>query len=217
MSRKLIYAILFVVALGAMAVQAQDMEWIRAAYWDGRYGTAWGGGGETTRDALQAAGYEILDADQLKTWMDARIADKELSVVVFCRDVVPDTVVESQSASCTLRKYLNAGGKIVWYADIPFYYWGHVDGNSDTWGDAGAPAVLGFDTASAPRDSGQTATLTPAGIKWGLTQTWTSQRPLSPSVTTNVTILATDASGNAAAWAKHYVTQTDRLSEPWQE
>ncbi len=205
MRRKLIYSILFVVALGTVAVQAQNVEWIRAAYWDGRYPTAWAGGGEATRDALQAAGYEILDADQLKTWMTARISDKKFSVVVFCRDVVPDTVVETQSATCTLRKYLNAGGKIVWYADIPFYYWGHADGNMDTWGDAGAPAVLGFNTSSAPRDSGQTATLTPAGITWGLTETWTSQRPLAPSVTTNVTILATDASGNAPAWAKHYV------------
>ncbi len=207
MGRRLIYSIVFVIALGAMAVQAQDMEWIRAAYWDGRYPTAWAGGGEATRDALQAAGYEILDADQLKTWMTARISDKKFSVVVFCRDVVPDTVVETQSATCTLRKYLDAGGKIVWYADIPFYYWGHADGNMDTWGDGGAPAVLGFNTSSAPRDSGQTATFTPAGITWGLTDTWTSQRPLAPSVTTNVTILATDNNRNAPAWAKHYVAK----------
>ena len=66
------------------------------------------------RDHFEAAGYEILDADQLKTWMDARIADQTTSVVVFCKDVVPDTVAEENSADCTLRKYLDAGGKIEW-------------------------------------------------------------------------------------------------------
>jgi len=206
MCKRLMYPILFLLTFGLAQVHAQEIQWIKAAYWDARYPTAWGGGGDATRDALRAAGYEILDADQLKTWMNARIADKKYSVVVFCRDVVPDTVVESQSATCTLRKYLNAGGKIVWYADIPFYYWGHATGVSDTWGDAGAPAVLGFNTSSAPRDSGSTATITPMGAKWGLTATWTSQRPLAPSVTTSVTILARDNNGNAPAWVKHYVT-----------
>jgi hypothetical protein len=124
--------------------------------------------------------------------------------VVFCQDVVPDTVVESQSSSCTLRKYLDSGGKIVWYGDIPFYYWGHSNGAMDTWGDAGAPAVLGFNTSSATRDTNQAPRITAAGAKWGLTSTWTSQRPLMVSVTTNVTVLALDGNGAAPAWVKHY-------------
>ena len=63
------------------------ISWNRAAYWDGRYPSCWAGGGETVRDVLEYSGYEILDADQLKTWMDARIADGTPSVVVFCRDI----------------------------------------------------------------------------------------------------------------------------------
>ena len=203
MWKRLIYLILFVALLGLGEVQAQD--WDRAAYWDGSYPSGWAGGGEATRDALAAAGYTILDAGELKTWMDARIADKKLSVVVFCRDVVPDTVCETMSATCTLRKYLDAGGKIVWYSDIPMYYVGYADGTTTTWADAGAPAILGFDTSSAPRDSGNTVTITGAGASWGLTQTWTSQRPAAAGITTNLTVLATDAAGNAPAWVKHYV------------
>jgi hypothetical protein len=205
MYKKLSYLILFTVLFGVVEAQAAEFEWMRAAYADTRYASAWAGNGNATRDALVAAGYTSLNADELKTWMTARIADKKLSVVVFCQDVVPDTVVESQSATCTLRKYLNAGGKIVWYADIPFYYWGHINSVNDTWGDAGAPAVLGFNTSSATRDTGQAPTFTPAGIKWGLTQSWGSQRPLAPNVTTNVTILALDGNGAAPAWVKHYV------------
>ena len=206
MCGKLSYLVLFTILFGVVEAQAAELQWIRAAYCDTRYPAAWSGVGTATRDALVAAGYTALNADELKTWMTARIADKKLSVVVFCQDVVPDTVVETQSAGCTLRKYLDAGGKIVWYSDIPFYYWGHATGVSDTWGDGGAPAVLGFNTSSAPRDTGSTSTFTQAGINWGLTQPWTTQRALVPSVTTNVTVLATDGNGNACAWAKHYVT-----------
>ncbi len=106
----------------------------RAAYWDSRYRTNWASGADSNavRDGLSAAGYTILNADQLKTWMNARIADKKLSVVVFCRDNAPDTVVETVDANCTLRKYLDAGGKIVLYADIPFWDIAHADGTGIT-------------------------------------------------------------------------------------
>ena len=205
MCRKVLCLIVLVCVLGPVEAWAQDIEWIRAAYWDGRYPTAWGGGGEATRDALEAAGYEVLDADQLKAWMDARIADKELSVVVFCRDVVPDTVAETQSATCTMRRYLDAGGKIVWYSDWPFYYQGSADGNMVTWSGAGATSVLGFNASTGPNDSYNVVAITPMGIKWGLTEPWESRRPTSPTVTPNLTVLATDDAGNAAAWAKHFV------------
>jgi hypothetical protein len=186
--------------------QVQDWEY-RAAYWDSRYRTNWATDANsiTVRDGLVAAGYTILDADQLKTWMNARIADKKLSVVVFCRDNAPDTVVESVDATCTLRRYLDAGGKIVFYADIPFYDIAHADGTWDNPADAGAPAILGFNTSSAPRDTYDTVTITGAGASWGLAQTWSSQRPAAAGITTNLTVLATDAAGNAPAWVKHYL------------
>jgi len=114
MCKKLIYLTLFTLVLGVSEVQAVGDNWDRAAYWDGQYPSAWGGGGEAIRDGLEAAGYTVLDADELKTWMDGHIADKALSVVVFCRDVGPDTVAETMSDTCTLRRYLDAGGKIVW-------------------------------------------------------------------------------------------------------
>jgi hypothetical protein len=200
MCRKMIFIVLFVSALGG--VQAQ--EWDRAAYWDDRYPSAWAGTDTSIRDGLEAAGYTILDADELKTWMDAHIADQALSVVVFCKDAAPETVAESMSSNCTLRRYLDAGGKIVWYSDIPFYYLGHPDGTTTTWGDSGAPAVLGFNTAGATRDTYNEVVITEAGYTWGLTETWQSRRPAAQSAT-DFTILATDSTGSAAAWVKHYV------------
>ncbi|HUU18663.1 MAG TPA: hypothetical protein VMW72_16055 [Sedimentisphaerales bacterium] len=203
MAKQIIYALLFVLVIGLAQGQARGA--YLAAYWDGDYPTNWAGEPAPTdvRDALETAGYEILDAAQLKTWMDARIADGVSSVVVICPDIVPDTVVETNTADCTLRKYLDAGGKIVFYADIPFWNQGNQGGGMTNWGASGATGILGFNAASATWDSYNTVTITDEGAEWGLTETWGSQRPTSPD---NVDIvLATDDSGAAAAWVKHYV------------
>ncbi|MHC4753389.1 MAG: hypothetical protein ACYTFW_26440 [Planctomycetota bacterium] len=202
MCRKFIcLTIFFMLVLGLTAGQARGQ--MLAAYWDGNYGTAWAGDGSGTRDALAAAGYEILNAAELKVWMDARIAEGGASVVVFCRDSVPDTVAETMSDTCTLRRYLDSGGRIVWYSDIPFYYMANPGNN--TWGDAGAPAILGFNTSSAPRSDTapyNAITITADGVEWGITESWGSQRAADPTLVD--VILATDSNGNAPAWVKFY-------------
>jgi hypothetical protein len=205
MTKKLSYLILLGVLLGAAAAQAADVQWIRACYYDTRYATGWAGDGTATKDALVVAGYTALNADELKTWMQDRIKDKKYSVVVFCQDMAPDTVCETQSNTCTLRKYLDAGGKIVWYSDIPFYYQAHATGVNDTWGDNGAVNVLTIGAVNL-WDSGNTVKITATGAKWGLTKTWSSARPIAAS-TANIEVLATDNAGNAAAWVKHFVAK----------
>jgi len=202
MSKKFIYLILFVLVLGLAQEQARGA--YRAAYWDGDYADHWIGAGDAAaaRDALELAGYEILDADQLKTWMDARIADGVTSVVVLCKDVAPETVAETNTADCTLRKYLDAGGKIVFYGDIPFYNQGNPGAVETNWGSGGSTGILGFNAAGATWDTGNIVTITDEGIEWGLTETWASVRPATPGDVDIV--LATDNAGNAAAWVKHY-------------
>ena len=203
MCKKLIYLILFMLVLGP--AQGQALGAYFAAYWDEDYKAQSENLAIEERDYFEAAGYEILDADQLKTWMDARIADGVASVVVMCNNNPPDTVAESMSDTCTIRKYLDAGGKVVHSAwNIPFWKVGDSDGNTTTWGAAGAINVLGFNAASSPRNSGDVV-LTAAGIAWGLTETWQSKRATASDVTDNLTVLAEDAGGNAAAWVKHYL------------
>jgi len=183
--------------------QVQDWEY-RAAYYDARYPTGWADTDVAVgvRDYLSAAGYTVLDANELKTWMDARIADGALSVVVMCQDIAPDTVAETRDASCTLRRYLDAGGKVVQYADIPFYNQGHADGTTTNWATDGSVYILGFNAAGAGWDSGNTVTITGAGANWGLTNTWPSNRPARAMDVD--TLLATDNDGDASAWAKRY-------------
>jgi regulation of enolase protein 1 (concanavalin A-like superfamily) len=189
--------------LALAAGQAQGSPYDRVAYWDAAYFTAWAGDGAGVRDALQQAGYRVVNAAELKVWMDARIADKKLSVVVMCRDALPSTVGETMTASCTFRRYLDAGGKVVWYSDWPLYY--QANPGQVTWGASGASQVLGFNASTGPNDQNQQVTITEAGRRWGLTTPWSSVRPTSPTVTPNLEVLATDNNGNAAGWVKHYV------------
>jgi hypothetical protein len=191
--------------LSVAAVQVQGSPYDRVAYWDSNFGTAWAGDGIAVRDALVTAGYRVVTGTELKAWMDARIADKKLSVVVMCRDAVPNTVAEAQNATCTIRRYLEAGGKVVWYSDIPFYYVSAPGGTNTTWGDNGSINVLGFAGSSATRDVGAAVTITEAGTRWGLKTAWTSTRPTGATITPNLEILAVDRNGAASGWVKHYV------------
>jgi len=196
------------IALSVVALAgglAQGSPYNRVAYWDGSYATSWAGDGIAVRDALQAAGYTVVNAAELKTWMDARIADKKLSVVVFCRDDVPITVAETNTANATIRQYLNAGGKVVWYADIPFYYQANSTGGTTNWGTGGSTNILGFNAAGGTWDVGQPVKITEAGTRWGLTTPWSSSRPAAGTGIDNFTILATDTNGSACAWVKHYL------------
>ncbi|MCU0917797.1 MAG: discoidin domain-containing protein [Planctomycetes bacterium] len=203
MSGKGLRSLVVVAVLALAVVSAQGSPYDRVAYWDGTYGTAWAGDGSPVRDALQQAGYKVVNAAELKTWMEARITDRKLSVVVMCRDVVPNTVAETMTASCTIRRYLDAGGKMVWYSDWPFYYQGNPA--NVTWGQNGAIQILGFNAATGPNDQNQQVVITDVGRRWGLTTPWSSTRPTSPTVTPNLEVLATDNNGNAAGWVKHYV------------
>ncbi|MHC4560869.1 MAG: hypothetical protein ACYS80_26605 [Planctomycetota bacterium] len=193
----------FTLVLGLTAGQAWGQ--YRAAYWDGRYRTWWADEAITIaiRNDFEGAGYEILDADQLRTFMDARIADEATSVVVFCRDNAPDTVIEWNSANCTLRRYLNAGGKIVWYSDIPLWEIAHSNGTFTYLGPSGCANILGITGVDWTNSTGTQVTLTDEGIDWGLTETWRSER-WTPAYQVDI-ILASDSAGNAAAWVKHFV------------
>jgi hypothetical protein len=185
-----------------LSAASGSVTWERTVYYDADYPTAWAGNGIAVRDALAAQGYAVLDANQLKQWMDDRIADGLLSVVVFSKDIAPDTVTESKSSNCTLRRYLDTGGKIVWFCDIPLYYQGHSDGSKTTWDISGSQDVLGFHAASGPWDNNQPVNISSQGTEWGLQNTWLSVRPTS---TSGLRVLAHDTGGYAAAWVKHYI------------
>src|SRR5262249_17070659 len=64
--------------------------------------------------------YEILNAQTLTPFLEARIADHAPSVVVFAIDALPDAAATPPSS--LFRRYLDAGGKVVW-SGLPPMIW----------------------------------------------------------------------------------------------
>lgn len=176
--------------------------WDRVAYYDYRYHMGYYTISTNVRNALEDRGYTILNADQLKVWMNARIADRQNSVLVPCQDVFPDNIVESGSDSCTLRRYLDAGGKVVLYHRNVILQ-GHPDANYTYFSSEEEFNILGVSHELYARDNTESAILTGYGLEWGLTQTWIPIHYLRSE--NDVTVLATFPDGRIAAWVKHYV------------
>ncbi|MHC4437484.1 MAG: hypothetical protein ACYS3S_09005, partial [Planctomycetota bacterium] len=197
--------LIFIFALVFGPVNGKAWGLSRVLYWDENFRTCWADEAVTItiRDNLEDAGYEILDAYQLKKFMNRRIADGAESIVVFCRDNMPDTIVESMSANCTLRRYLDAGGKILWHSDVPLWGIAHSDGSNSYCGEEGSVKVLGISGVQCTNDTGTEVTLTGDGIEWGLTETWCSQS-WTPADQVDI-VLASGGDGNAAAWVKHFM------------
>lgn len=206
MSKKCIPMLLFVLVVGPIQ---QGRATSLAVYYDQTYASAWidQNVGEVIRDEALAVGYESLNASQLKVWMDNRIADGEASALIVCQDVFPDTVIESMSSDCTLRKYLDAGGKIVFYGEIPFFRQANADGGTELWQWAGAVNVLGIPETRQTFGTDTTVQHTLEGENWGLARPWRSNRytPFEPDMLDDITVLAYDGEGNIAGWVKHFV------------
>lgn len=178
----------------------------RAVYYDRRYPGSWISGGQSlaARNAFSARGYTSLNADELKTWMQERISDGAPSVVIFTHDMPPDTVVETVAPEATMRRYLEAGGRIVWSGDVPLYYLGLKTGKNQRLMARGSRQVLGLDCDWTPYDDGLECSVTDLGGMWGLKNTFTSFRPISPSLVDR--IFAVHPNGLPSAWGRRYGT-----------
>jgi hypothetical protein len=71
------------------------------------------------RDYFKGSDYEWVDSNALKKFMEERIADKAPSVIVFADNKVPMTVMKERNANALIRKYLDAGGKVVFLGPNP--------------------------------------------------------------------------------------------------
>ncbi len=189
----------------------------KAVFRDPNYSLSWMNAdlGDTIADYFKGKGYQVLDANQLKSFMEARIQDRKASVIIFANDVVPETVVpldannvmgrgEDWGVSWNLLvKYLNHGGKIVYLADWPAYYVALTDGGRTGGSDVRASVILNYwFTRWGYHDVNQPVQITEEGKKWGLTKPWNSLRGVA--ATDVDVVLALAAPGNAAGRVKYY-------------
>jgi len=119
----------------------------KAVYFDDRYpyNWIWKWASLRIKGYFAERGYEVLDADGLKRYMQD---NGPHAAVIMAQDVFPDTVVSTTDTNPLVRQYLDNGGTVVWTRDVPFYYIGHANGTREIWGDPndrhGLKAVLGI-------------------------------------------------------------------------
>ncbi|HUQ83154.1 MAG TPA: PQQ-binding-like beta-propeller repeat protein, partial [Gemmatimonadaceae bacterium] len=151
-------------------------------------------------------GYEVLDEKALGAFLDARIADKAPSVLVFAVDHLTPNVVDTAAFErSAVRRYLDAGGKVVWPGIPPALFprdpkTGNPGGLAALrWGNA--TKLLGVPHEAAMFDQrGSRATV--AGTQWGLPPRWRSAWGIEPDKL--ITVLGTDEFGLATAWVRRY-------------
>ncbi|MFC2022710.1 hypothetical protein ACFLTL_00915 [Chloroflexota bacterium] len=160
----------------------------KAIYYDETYPAPWLGKHQDTLkkqlESLQEDGFKRIDAVQLQSWMREQINDGKTyeSSVIFFRDAIPDTIFPEgvDSANILFRKYLDEGGRVVWFGDIPLWYRaikivGANDGLDNRWLYNIPLAVLGLQPLVA--DS-STLCEWVGGLKNEMKYRWYSMRPV---------------------------------------
>ncbi len=161
--------------------------------------------GDRLRDYLTARGYDLLTAGNAVEALNPAYARG--SVVVFAQDYLMPEIEGTDASSSLLRRYLEAGGRVVW-PGIPPGMWPR-DTASDRLRiraiDRGGPErLLGVSHQGANFDQRGVSWITAAGRRYGLggwfNAAWSAD-------TTGVSeVLARDDQGHAAAWTKRFGT-----------
>ena len=160
---------------------------------------------DVTARTLVNRGYRMIDATALATFLGERIADRKPSVVVFAIDHAPEAVITKPYAQSLLRRYLDAGGKVVWTGKPPLIYpfdlaAGRFPPMSQMdW--ASPNDLLGVRHDAALFDA-RGVRATASGARLGLPPRWRDSWSVAPQGVTRV--LGLDEWGLAAAWLKSY-------------
>jgi eukaryotic-like serine/threonine-protein kinase len=184
----------------------------KIVYWQGSkssYEYSWfqEGASLTIRDHFKNAGYELADASQIVRIVNELIESKTPSVIVFADNKFPQRLVEMSSGEALIRKYLNAGGKVVMLASNPLGFQRNPDTGQLTAIDFAEPIEKVFDIKLYDRDwmnvgSVYNSRPTEEGLRWGLRGWWVGASAIAPSQVT--TVLATNEHGMATSWLKSY-------------
>ena len=192
---------------GVYAVRTGTTATQRAVFFDSAYIKS-----ASTPDATMLSryfanrGYQVLDEKALAEFLQARIADRAPSVVVFAVDHLTPNVADTAALDRSLfRRYLDAGGKVVWPGIPPALFprdpkTGSPGGLADLkWGNA--TKLLGVPHEAAMFDP-RGVRATPAGKQWGLPTRWRGAWGIDPDK--SITVLGLDEFGLATAWVKRY-------------
>lgn len=163
------------------------------------------GVGAANLSRFRAAGYEPVDASQLMAAMEAQAADPDLNtVVVFPDDQWPAAGATPASPEAPLRRYLQAGGKVVFLGVNPVLYAREPGTAQITRRDPSLPLeILNLRYPARNRDNGyHISHVTEEGRRWGLDGRFIAAQPITTDQVD--TVLSLDEFGLATEWVKDY-------------
>jgi eukaryotic-like serine/threonine-protein kinase len=146
-------------------------------------------------------GYEPLDSEGLARFCADRIADGVPSAVVMAMDLLPKSVAPVRADTVLIRRYLDAGGKVVSFSAV---LGGAVrDSTGRVRGDdpAALEELLGIPASAMDYDQ-DPGTPTAAGRLWGIDRTVRGDYTMEVSAVS--VALALDPRGRATAWVQIY-------------
>jgi eukaryotic-like serine/threonine-protein kinase len=188
---------------GIYAVRGGDRDLQRVVWWDSAAVpvNAFAGHAEV-RDYLAGRDWRVMNTDSIVRFLEARTADRAPSVVVFAEDQLPSVLGAEASATMPLRRYLDAGGKVVWVG-IPPYLWQRDTTGFDLRRIDRAACARAFDVDCGPANFNDwRVTPTEEGRRWGLEGWWIARWSVNASSVS--TVLAYDERGDASSFVKEY-------------
>jgi len=174
----------------------------RAAYWpEGPDQPGVAAPSSATRARFEQAGYEVLDAAGLAAFFQARVSDGARSVTVFAAEEVPSTVATEPSDTVLFRRYLDAGGKVVWLGPPPMSFVRNEAGQISAVDQERPAGLLDVDYTESKWDF-YGSMPTDLGRTWGLDGGWLSSHAVTADQ--DIEVLALDEIGMAGAWVKSF-------------
>lgn len=158
-----------------------NSSWNKVVYYDTDYGRwRWFQGSSVTnpgtaldyKNYFNDRGFLTVNATEIKSWMDEKIKHGAVgSVVVFAKDSVPATIAENMTENCTLRKYLDAGGRIIHVGYVHLYRIGLPGNTEQYWGNNGGRYTIGV--RGLYNTNRNNVSITASGTEWGhVTKDW---------------------------------------------
>jgi len=173
-----------------------------AVYYDSTAaGRPFVGGGRLAYEYFRSVGYQPLDADSLARFLAARIADSGPSVVVFATDVLPNVVAPTASDTILLRRYLNAGGKVVWMGEPIGALVRDSTGRPLGMNPRRTESLVGVPMGTMEFDHNATYP-TEVGRRWGIDRFFRGDYPIA--IADAIQPLAIDELGKTSAWVRVY-------------
>ncbi len=152
---------------------------------------------------LENKGFQRLDTTNLKSFLLNRIADGKPSVVVFPHSSIPEEVAGSEAEDSVFKKYMEAGGRIVWLNGLP--NWWSFDENRKFSGHdpSFAESLLNVELDIHFDFALYYSKATEEGLAWGLPRSFQSQSSLFAD-TEGIIPLAYTELGRLAAFYKPF-------------